>query len=51
MEGVIFCKKIWRLDRLQHFHKHLHNKNILEYGLLLVVVFRFMIVHIEGHSN
>ena len=30
---------------------YLHNKNVLEYGLLLVGSGRFMIFHIEGRSN
>ena len=36
--------------KLQYFDIYLHNKNILEYGLLLVGSGRFMIFHIEGHS-
>ena len=47
-----FCKKIllvlvrsWKLDI------YLHNKNVLEYGLLLVGSGRFMIFHIEGRSK
>ena len=35
----------------QYFDIYLHNKKILEYGLLLVGSGRFMISHIEGRSN
>ena len=37
--------------KLQYFDIYLHNKNILEYGLLLVGCGRFMIFHIEGRST
>ena len=37
--------------KLQYFDIYLHNKNILEYGLLLVGSGRFMIFHIEGRSR
>ena len=36
--------------KLQYFDIYLHNKNILEYALLLVHSGRFMIFHIEGSS-
>ena len=32
-------------------YRYLHNKNVLEYGLLLVGSGRFMISHIEGRSK
>ena len=37
--------------KLQYIDIYLHNKNVLEYGLLLVGSGRFMIFHIEGLSN
>ena len=37
--------------KLQYIDTYLHNKNVLEYGLLLVDSGRFMIFHIEGRSN
>ena len=37
--------------KLQYFDIYLHNKNILEYALLLVGSGRFMIFHIESHSS
>ena len=37
--------------KLQYFDIYLHNKNILEYGLLLVGSGRFMIFHIKGRSK
>ena len=37
-------------SKLQYFDIYLHNKNILEYALLLVHSGRFMIFHIEGSS-
>ena len=37
--------------KLQYIDTYLHNKNVLEYGLLLVGSGRFMIFHIEGHST
>ena len=37
--------------KLQYIDIYLHNKNILEYGLLLVGSGRFMIFHNEGRSN
>ena len=36
--------------KLQCIDIYLHNKNVLEYGLLLVGSGRFMIFHIEGRS-
>ena len=33
------------------FFMYLNNKNILEYAQILVTSGRFMIYHIEGHSN
>ena len=41
----------WRQSYNTLIYTYLHNKNILEYALLLVDSGRFMIFHIEGHSN
>ena len=52
----IFVKNLVNIGKkletkLQYFDIYLHDKNILEYGLLLVGSSRFMIFHNEGHSN
>ena len=51
-----FCQKscqCWKKleTKLQYIDIYLHNKNVLNYGLLLVGSGRFMIFHIEGHST
>ena len=53
---LAFLQKLVRVGKkletkLQYFDIYLHNKNILEYTLLLVGSHRFRIFHIEGRSN
>ena len=38
-------------DAFYNIFKYLYNKNILKYAQILVISGRFMIFHIEGHSN
>ena len=47
----IFTKNSCNVAKRTDARFYLYNENILEYAQVLVTSGRFMIFHIEGHSN